>query len=802
MSQVIFNNRINMPTAATPSVGGYTVGYDLDGVIKQKDHLGNVTPLYSFAAMSGSQNLMQTLSQGNDSGFYSIMMGTSSSIYSANANSAIEFDTNGGIFIYATASGMTSSISLANGVSEIRNTDANGTSFAKLNGNTYSVSVASATNSVSVIHGNKSFSIFHSDTHAGASSVLAIKIGSSYNGDLIENKAYVHINSKDAVTLPGVKNSVIIGGSGLTASSNNTVYLGNSVNINNEYTLPSTDGTNGQFLKTDGSGNISWATSTSTTAPLSDVLAVGNNSEAYSIVMGTAKGIYSANGGSAILLDHSSATSSILISADGTNMLLGYLRINRDAISIGATSGSITIGDRKGLQYSEDYSATFVANSLVTKQYVDSLSNSVFLANRIAYVDSLNGSDTTGLLNRIDKPFKTVLAATTQLTTTYSLTSLQRGLIHLKKGEYSDIVTMANFVNYYCEPGVVFTANGFNDLTQAVESSIFGYARFITGIETNLVPLDITRASSVYFEFDRIDNITAALRVSNSSGTSNIKVKGNYITNKSGLGRTILIGNQTGVEDVSSSVSIEVREEIKGAYDVIDVRPRFSGSVEVRSPKITCDADLNSTGPAADAQHAVCVRSASASVYVKGDIYETSSAFGGGNNAAVYASNCSLAIEGNISGGLCTGVLLEGIGTFSSSGSISSSRESVINNSTSMFARISDGLLKTEGAGTNPYAINVNSASASSMHIYNSRLYNSTQDSGIILMTTTQSSLRVYNSLAFSPGTASGNFIYCAATVSVSIHNTRCNKDNSEMVEDLFAPSGFIYDQNFYMEGF
>jgi hypothetical protein len=48
----------------------------------------------------------------------------------------------------------------------------------------------------------------------------------------------------------------------------------------------------------------------------------------------------------------------------------------------------------------------------------------------------------------------------------------------------------------------------------------------------------------------------------------------------------------------------------------------------------------------------------------------------------------------------------------------------------------------------------------------------------------------------------SGNFIYCAGTVSVGIHNTRSNKDNSDDVEDTFTPSGFIYDQNLYIGDF
>ena len=44
MSYIIFNNLVDLTGAATPS-SGYTVAYDLDGVIKQKDTLGNVTPI-------------------------------------------------------------------------------------------------------------------------------------------------------------------------------------------------------------------------------------------------------------------------------------------------------------------------------------------------------------------------------------------------------------------------------------------------------------------------------------------------------------------------------------------------------------------------------------------------------------------------------------------------------------------------------------------------------------------------------------------------------------------------------------
>jgi hypothetical protein len=105
---------------------------------------------------------------------------------------------------------------------------------------------------MSVKQSNSKFWIDDKDIDAANEGTIRIlEIGSSYDGDTVDNKAYVHINSKNANTLTGVKNSVIIGGTGLTSSDSNTVYLGNNVNINNEYTLHSTDGSADQYLKTD-----------------------------------------------------------------------------------------------------------------------------------------------------------------------------------------------------------------------------------------------------------------------------------------------------------------------------------------------------------------------------------------------------------------------------------------------------------------------------------------------------------------------------------------------------------------------
>jgi hypothetical protein len=67
-----------------------------------------------------------------------------------------------------------------------------------------------------------------------------------------------YISSRNSSATASIKNSVVIGGQNLVATADETVYLGNSVNINNAFTLPTTDGSIGQVLKTDGLGNVTW----------------------------------------------------------------------------------------------------------------------------------------------------------------------------------------------------------------------------------------------------------------------------------------------------------------------------------------------------------------------------------------------------------------------------------------------------------------------------------------------------------------------------------------------------------------
>ena len=803
MAQVIFNNRINMvATAATPSSDGYTIGYDLDGVIKQKNYLGVVTPLFT----SSSQNLKQTLNLGNDSGIYSIMMGTGTSIYSSNSKSGIKLDYNKSVFIYSTASSTgTASIQIEDNNINVFNSQQNKYGSLQLSGNTYSVEIGSLTGSVMLKQTNSNISIKHKNKDAIEDTINVIEIGSSYDGDTVDNKVYVHINSKNAITNSGVRNSVIIGGQGLVSSTNDTVYLGNNVNINNAYTLPNVVGNSNQYLKTLGNGTTVWEDISASNPSLSEVLAVGNNSDTYDIVLGSGTSIKSDNGYSSIQLDSEFTSGKILISTDGTIKSKSYIEINNSNLLISATSSIITTGDLKGLQYSTDYSSTFVNNSLITKQYVDSKLVSTFTAYKIVYVDPAKGSDTTGLVDRVDKPFATVEKAMSGLTSSYSFSTSDPGLVYLKKGLYTNTVYLKNNIDFYCELDVIFSQNGFTDINEVVNTSIYGFAKFV-GTNTNLVPLDVTNASNIEFNFSVIDNQNVVLKVTNTTGKSTVKLKGNSIKCKSGFSKAILIGSNAGNVDVYSDVKIDVSEKIIGAYNTINVSNKFIGTLEVNAASIECNSDLNTNGPVIDLQHALLVKSASASVKINADLIENSSSNAGGFNAAVSICSGTVSIIGNISGLECPGVYLykENLldtANISISGNIISKKEAIINEGGKLNFKVNNSLIKTSGLGTNPYAININAASMSSTYLYNTQIYNSLENSGSILISATESNLRIYNSFGYSPGT-SGKFIYCSATASVSIHNTRSNKDNSDNVEDLFTPSGFIYDQNLYLGDF
>ncbi len=234
------------------------------------------------------------------------------------------------------------------------------------------------------------FSSTSSSSHLSGKNGILVRDTHTYSYSPSEPSPVTFISTEFSYVVAGVYNSVIIGGNNLTATSSDTVYLGNKVNINNSYTLPEFDGSALDVLLTDGDGQAYWGTVPSlSTANLSQVLAQGNDSLTSNIIMGTGTSILSGNGGGVIYLDESYTSGNVVISTNGGSISDTYIDMNPSDLNlyspgtfnINFNSSTIVSGDLEGLKYAFDYSASFTTYSLVSKEYVDSVISSVGATN-------------------------------------------------------------------------------------------------------------------------------------------------------------------------------------------------------------------------------------------------------------------------------------------------------------------------------------------------------------------------------------------------------------------------------------
>ena len=787
MSQLIFNTFVDLQNiVGTPSTG-YTIAYDLDGVLKQKSSTGVITLI---GGVGGSQSLKQTLIYGNDTGTYSLSLGTSSYIKSSIGNGRLYLgygNTYSTLLMNGNLTTSTSSVNLTPDFITLSKITTNQFSNLRLDSGTFSVNIGSSTYSTFIKSDNKSFKVSLSETYLGVpyNVIDILNISDGNNGRI---KSQLHLNTRGSTTSGGVYNSVIIGGSNLLATQSSTVYLGNNVNINNKYTLPSIDGSVNQVISTDGFGGLSWVSVSNGSIPsLDKVLGAGATSGSYSIYLGASQSLRSVSSNSAIYLDYLNTSNNIFI----TNNIFAtqsYIQLSDNNLIIGATNGLVTTTNGLGLQYTSDYTSSFVTYSLVTKKYVDSISTSSYNNYKVVYIDSQYGDNDTALLNRIDLPFGTFASASYTLSNIYPT----GGLVYIKKGLYNEVCELLNNTDYYCEPDVIFTENGFNDAGGSVNSNIYGYSQF-NGLDPTLVALDVQNSSNINFEFDSIDNLQVGIKI-NTDG--NINVRGRYVKSQSDYGSSISI-------EGSGNFNFDIRDGITGAYDVVSVKSGFSGVLSVKTPNIICDSSLNSGGPVAGSGHALIVDDSISGIVSINSNLSNISVYSGGDNSAVKIGSGYVTINGNLLGNDEIGLYLSNgdISNIIINGDIQSNREAIKHLGGKAKLKVNNSLIKSNGLGTSTYSIHINSASQSCIYLYNTTIYNGLTNSNIIHVQGTTSQVGIYNSLGYSPG-VSGNFIYGTPSFNVGIHNTRSNKDNYITVNDTFSPSGFIYDANLYLPNF
>ena len=162
-----------------------------------------------------------------------------------------------------------------------------------------------------------------------------------------------------------------------------------------------------------------------------------------------------------------------------------------------------------------------------TGAIADAFGSSILQIQKV-FVDPVNGNDSTGAVNRFDKPYLTYNAASTAALALAPTISTP-ALVVLRKGVYTDNMLLKPYVYVHCDEGVVFTFGGFYDDANTVFCRVYGKACFYV----NGRPLNQLFGSNIYLEFDRADmEMTTPLSTifsSSASATATLTVVCNSI---------------------------------------------------------------------------------------------------------------------------------------------------------------------------------------------------------------------------------------------------------------------------------
>ncbi len=381
MSSIAFGSTYSFLTSATPSTG-WVIGFDTDGILKQKDSLGNIVLIGGgpTAGNLGTYSLSQVLSVGNDTGIRTIIMGTATNIKSSNGGGKIELDRLGGtnsVLISTDNSSQNESYLLLRPDYTRLSTDSS-KQMVELSQSDNQIRVYN-NNSGSVTIGVHTGSLIYDNLDEIKISYNASATASTGNYD----KNAVLIGTKNSKIGNGVVNTVVLGGSNFTASNSDSVYVPD-VYLQNKKGIKSTDSNevfyldngSGYTLLDRNSGNLdsSWLLMASDyQSTYQSYIQIGVNSDSgygndSMIIISNNKGpSYSYDEYSGIYVGKNILR---LYSKDvdgtGDELRIDVSAVNNSIYAIGSTASF------KGIEYNDDFSSNFVTHSLVDKQYVDS----------------------------------------------------------------------------------------------------------------------------------------------------------------------------------------------------------------------------------------------------------------------------------------------------------------------------------------------------------------------------------------------------------------------------------------------
>lgn len=184
----------------------------------------------------------------------------------------------------------------------------------------------------------------------------------------------------------------------------------------------------------------------------------------------------------------------------------------------------------------------------------------------VAWVDPVNGDDTTGEAGRFDAPYKTINAA-------YSATPN----VFIRAGQYTDSIVVENTASFYFDSGAQFTAGGFT-VTASGICTVRGNATFTDKSR----PVVVQSAGVMDMEFDWVNNTTKAYEIKDDN--SKLTMKFNWGISE-GLDSALF-----GTCRDNSTTNIYVKYYLKSPYSISYFRQsstsEFSGSYYLECPNI------------------------------------------------------------------------------------------------------------------------------------------------------------------------------------------------------------------------
>ena len=444
-------------------------------------------------------------------------------------------------------------------------------------------------------------------------------------------------------------------------------------------------------------------------------------------------------------------------------------------------SDLIAIGTRQSLALG-DYKPTAILFSDLKVQLAASSAGAVNYSN-VIFVDQLLGNNATGLIGRFDKPFATVGGASVQAAT-LTKTATAKALIYIRKGAYTFNGNLQNYLDYYCEPGVVFTGGSVSPGAFGnVISNVFGYAVF-----QNNSGIDVRTASTCIFEFDYMSTTGTAVYVAPASGTATINVKANYIYSSAlsgGFG--ISLRNST-------NATFNVARGIEAVHSTFAFR-FFTGTVEINSNVFLGSG--NTFGGNFKQALMFYDGSTSGTVTVNGNIINKDTVDYGGVGSLVTifsGANPKLKINGDIVGGPIKA--LDGNtqtnATVEVNGDLSSDNLYTVLAYGAGELLFKNSVIKNSGINVASILGAVNGTA--NIFFKDCYFYNGRTDSSLFVVNSTTCKLVLDGCGGTSPGT-SGNSVYSSVgAVSIRANNSRFNKDKSSDITDAYSPSGLIFD--------